>query len=158
MYVDFIREYQLIQRLLHSLPKCDPKETAVFCVSPDYSGNVAMQVCHHLSKDGIMPDLFWVDVPYPKEDVRPYVIQFNNFLEEIGNKYEKFFLVEAAVLSGNNYTWLVHMMLDRGYDRDDIVTVALIQHTDSIFDCDVVGDYSTSMPEFYYERYNVFWD
>lgn len=158
MYVDFIREYQLIQRLIHQVPECEPTTTAVLCVSPDYSSNVAMQVCHHLSKRGIMPSFFWVDVPYPKEDVRPYVIQFSEFLEGLTPQYEKIYLVEAAVLSGNNYTWLVHMLMDHGFDRDDICTVALIQKADSIFDCDVVGDYVVDMPEFYFERYNIHWD
>jgi hypothetical protein len=158
MYIDFIREYQLTQRLIHMFPKVEPITTAVFCVSPDYSSGVAMQVAHHLSDRGNMPDLHMVEVPYPKESIDQYIEELDILLDSIVGRYDKIVLVEAAVLSGNNYTWIVDMICSRGFEREDIIATALIQKADSIFECDLVGDYVTDMPEFYWERYNKHWD
>jgi hypothetical protein len=66
--------------------------------------------------------------------------------------------VEAAVLSGNNYTWIKEMLLDMGYENDDIITVALIEMNSSVFKCDYVQAYTDTIPEFYWERYNKHWD
>ena len=73
-------------------------------------------------------------------------------------KYDKIILCEAAVLSGNNYTWIKERLLDMGYENDDIITVALLEMDSSKFKCDFVGEYVSDMPEFYWERYNKNWD
>lgn len=162
MYIDHLKEHSLIQELLEriktSFPKLNPYFTAVFNVSPDYSSNVAMQVAHYLSDHGKMLDLFPVEVPYPGED--PYIYQeaFKEAVQQITYKYEKIILVGAAVLSGNNYTWIKEFLLDLGYENEDIITVSLIELYTSKFKCDFVGEYSLDMPEFYWERYNKHWD
>jgi len=162
MYIDYFKEYELIQGLLRgiksSFPKIDPYFTAVFNVSPDYSSNVAMQLAHYLSNHGKMLDLFPVEVPYPKEDPGLYQEAFKEAVKQITYKYDKIILVEAAVLSGNNYTWIKEYLLDMGYENDDIITVSLIELYTSKFKCDFVGEYSIEMPEFYWERYNKHWD
>jgi hypothetical protein len=79
-------------------------------------------------------------------------------IKNLKYKYDKIILVEAAVLSGNNYTWLSKCLKDIGYKDEDIITVALLEMSSSIFKCNYVGEYVDSIPEFYWERYNIHWD
>lgn len=158
MFIDHITEYQLIQKLIRKLPAVDPHTTLVLNVSPDYSSTVSMHVAHHLSQDGKMLDMLAVEVPYPKEDKNSYQIIFKEQAAKFSAVYSKVILCEAAVLSGGNYRWLKEILLSVGYKEEDIITTALIQKVDSITDCDYVGEYATTMPEFYYERYNKNWE
>ena len=156
--ITYEKEYALIQSLFKVIPNTNSIRTLVLNVSPDYSSIVAMQLAHHLSVDGKMLDLVSVDVPYPQEDKDVYKEKFEQINKEFKNKYDKVILVEAAVLSGNNYTWLSKCLKDIGYKDEDIITVALLEMSSSIFKCNYVGEYIDSMPEFYWERYNIHWD
>lgn len=158
MYVDYIKEYELLQELLKRLPKVDPHTTLVLNISPDYSSTVSMQVAHYLSQDGKMLNLFSVDVPYPGESKDGYEEIFNREFQNFTSKYDKLILCEAAVLSGKNYKWLKNALLNFNYPSDDIITVSLLEMNTSIFKCDFVGEYISEMPEFYWERYNKHWD
>jgi hypothetical protein len=158
MFIDHITEYQLIQKLIRKLPAVDPHNTLVLNVSPDYSSTVSMHVAHHLSQDGKMLDMLAVEVPYPKEDKGSYQIIFKEQADKFSAVYSKVILCEAAVLSGGNYRWIKEILLSVGYKEEDIITTALIQKVESITDCDYVGEYATTMPEFYYERYNKNWE
>lgn len=158
MYIDHLTEYQLIQNLIRKLPAVDPFATLVLNVSPDYSSTVSMHMAHHLSQGGRMLDMFGVEVPYPKEDKHMYEVVFRENAVRFPVLYDKIILCEAAVLSGNNYRWIKEALLDLGYENDDIITTALIQKVESVFYCDYVGEYASSMPEFYYERYNKNWE
>ena len=156
--ITYEKEYALIQSLFKVIPNTNSIRTLVLNVSPDYSSIVAMQLAHHLSVDGKMLDLVSVDVPYPQEDKDVYKEKFEQINKEFKIKYDKIILVEAAVLSGNNYTWLSKCLKDIGYKDEDIITVALLEMSSSIFKCNYVGEYIDSMPEFYWERYNIHWD
>jgi hypothetical protein len=157
-HITYKKEYALIQSLFKTIPNTNSIRTLVLNVSPDYSSIVAMQLAHHLSVDGKMLDLVSVDVPYPQEDKGIYKEKFEQINKEFKNKYDKIILVEAAVLSGNNYTWLSKCLKDIGYKDEDIITVALLEMSSSIFKCDYVSEYVDSIPEFYWERYNIHWD
>ena len=157
-HITYEKEYALIQSLFKTIPNTNSIRTLVLNVSPDYSSIVAMQLAHHLSVDGEMLDLVSVDVPYPQEDKGIYKEKFEQINKEFNNKYDKIILVEAAVLSGNNYTWLSKCLKDIGYKDEDIITVALLEMSSSIFKCNYVGEYVDSIPEFYWERYNIHWD
>ena len=143
IYVDHIKEYNLLQSLMQQLPKVNPYTTLVINVSPDYSSTVAMQIAHYLSDEGKMLDLFELDVPYPGETKEYYLEKFQKEFTEYVSKYDKVILCEAAVLSGKNYTW---------------ITKALLEMESSIFKSNFVGEYINTMPEFYWERYNKNWD
>jgi hypothetical protein len=156
--ITYEKEYALIQSLFKTIPNTNSIRTLVLNVSPDYSSIVAMQLAHHLSVDGKMLDLVSVDVPYPQEDKGIYKEKFEQINKEFKIKYDKIILVEAAVLSGNNYTWLSKCLKDIGYKDEDIITVALLEMSSSIFKCNYVGEYVDSIPEFYWERYNIHWD
>lgn len=135
-----------------------PKTTAILNISPDYSSTVSMHLAHALSREGDMLDMFHVDVPYPGEIPTGYMQKFKEFLDYEHLHYDNFLLVEAAVLTGNNYTWMVDMMEKHGIDRSQIITAALYQSAESIFPCDCTGVvFDGKMVEFYYERYNKHW-
>ena len=158
MYIDHLKEHQLIQTLIRRLPCVDPWTTVVLNVSPDYSSTFSMHMAHHLSAGGKMLDMYPVDVPFPQEDKHMYEVNFREGAARFPVLYDKVILCEAAVLSGNTFRWIKEVLLDLGYENDDIITTALVQNVTSTFECDFVGEYSSSMPEFYYERYNKHWD
>jgi ABC-type uncharacterized transport system YnjBCD permease subunit len=158
MYIDHLAEYQLLQTLLHKLPKVDPLKTVVLNVSPDYSSTVAMQIAHYLSDKGHMLDIITVDVPYPGESKDLYVEAFKETSLKLINEYNQVILCEAAVLSGKNYTWLKDILVTRGYSDNNIISVALLEMYSSTFKSTFVGEYIKDMPEFYWERYNKAWD
>ena len=159
MKIDHILEFEVLQELLAKLPDVDPIDTAVLNVSPDYSSTVSMHVAHHLSKDGRMLDIVPVDVPYPSEDVQQYKDTFSKMVPTLKSQYNKLILCEAAVLSGKNYTWLTDILQSvGGYGLEDITTVALFERDNSIYKSSFVGRYCDSMPDFYFERYNLNWD
>lgn len=158
IHINYKKEYALIQSLFKIIPNTNSIRTLVLNVSPDYSSIVAMQLAHHLSVDGKMLDLISVDVPYPQEDKNLYKKKFEKINKKFKKNYDKIILVEAAVLSGNNYTWLTKCLKDIGYKDEDIITVALLEMSSSIFKCDYVSEYVDCMPEFYWERYNIHWD
>ena len=158
MYIDFLKEYELIQALLKRLPRVDPDDTVVLNVSPDYSSKVAMEIAHHLSEEGNMLDMVSLEVPYPSEERDYYELKFKKESMILPVLYDKVILVEAAVLSGNNYTWIKERLLDRGFKEECIITVALTEMNTSKFKCDYVQAYTDTIPEFYWERYNKHWD
>lgn len=140
-------------------PQIHPSNTLIINVSPDYSSAVSMYLAHALSKEGQMLDMLSVDVPYPGELAAPYQQKFQEFLDFHHLQYDYFILVEAAVLTGKNYSWMVDMMEKQGIDRSHIITTALLQSEHSVFSCDCVGNiFNGHMVEFYYERYNKHWD
>ena len=158
IHINYEKEYTLIQSLFKKIPNTNSIRTLVLNVSPDYSSIVAMQLAHHLSVDGKMLDLISVDVPYPQEDKNLYKKKIEKNNKKFKKNYDKIILVEAAVLSGNNYTWLTQCLKDIEYKNEDIITVSLLEMSSSIFKCNYVGEYVESMPEFYWERYNIHWD
>lgn len=140
-------------------PQIHPSNTLIINVSPDYSSAVSMYLAHALSKDGLMLDMLSVDVPYPGELAAPYQQKFKEFLDFHHLQYDYFILVEAAVITGTNYTWMVDLMEKHGIDRSHIITSALLQSAHSTFACDCVGSiFNARMVEFYYERYNKHWN
>ena len=92
MYIDHLKEYQLIQNLIRRIPVVDPWTTVVLNVSPDYSSTVAMHMAHHLSQGGKMLDMYPVDVPYPKEDKHMYEINFRENIQRFPVLYDKVIL------------------------------------------------------------------
>lgn len=158
MLITIEKEQELLTSLLNQLPCVDPYCTVVLNISPDYSSTVSMHVAHHLSNHGKMLDIMPVDVPYPKESAVAYKINFEAMIPIILYKYDQVVLCEAAILSGKNYTWIVDMLMKSGYSREDIITTALIERDGSVFKSDYVGGRCSTMPDFYFERYNLNWD
>ncbi len=160
MYITREKEWEAIEKvcsILDKNPTLTPKDAVVAMVSPDYSATAAMHVAHHLSKDGEMLNIIPVEVPFPDEDSEPYRRTFVKRTTYEFYPYKTVILVEAGVITGGNYRFMVDHIIGLGFN---IVTVALFENKNSQFNCDVVGEYYDSNVqelEFYYERYNKHW-
>jgi hypothetical protein len=70
----------------------------------------------------------------------------------------KIVLVEAGIITGSNYTFIVNVLTNI-VDKE-VITVAQYENIHSIFKCDVVGRYynwEQEQLEFYWERENKHW-
>ena len=115
-----------------------------------------MHVAHHLSSMGEMLEIIPIDVPYPDEDPQPYRDAFIKKLPLFTKS--KLVLVEAAIISGANYTFMVNSLTNI-IDKE-VITVAQYENIHSSFKCDVVGRYynwDKEQLEFYWERENKHW-
>ena len=165
MFIDRELEYSLLEVVTSKvkelgLDKVKSERLGVFCVSPDYSSIVGLRVLHALSNDGELPQYIFLDVAYP-DDSQEKKDQYRKLVKVMAPYYkkslDKVVLVEAAVLSGQNYTWIREELMEVGFLPDDIITVALVEQEDSVFKCDVVGTRCSDMPEFYWEEPNKHW-
>lgn len=156
------RELELIQRL-ETLVDCstfDPKDTAVIMASPDYSATVAMHLAHAWSRGGEMLTIIPVDVAYPDETVRPYIDKFHYDFQWHKNKYKKFVCIEAGIIRGGNWAWLLNSLHSFDVERENITLVALVENLHSVVKSDYVAEYYDDQLEelmFYFERYNQHW-
>lgn len=160
-FINRDKEWELINKLLtivdNSQFNCDT--TAVLMVSPDYSATVAMHLAHSWSINGEIIPIIPVDVPYPDEDNKEYI---NKLIAEQNNfkPYSKLVLVEAGIIRGGNWRWILETLYMLGYKREDITLIALCENVHSITKSDYVGSYyddNTHELMFYYERFNRHW-
>ena len=155
------REWELIQKLLTIVDNSefDPRDTAVLMVSPDYSATVAMHLSHAWSRNGDMIPIVPVEVPYPDEDKDEYVKKLIMQQMDI-RPYRRLVLVEAGIIRGGNWTWLLENLMLWEFKREDIILVAMCENIHSKVKSDYVGEYYNDEQEelmFYFERYNKHW-
>ena len=160
------KESELIQKLL-TIVDCssfDPNDTAIIMASPDYSATVAMHLSHAWSQRGEVIPIIPVDVAYPDEDTEYYVAKFHHEFEwwiTANHQPKKLVLVEAGIIRGGNWKWLLHTLISEyGYAREDITLVALCENVRTEIKSDYVGEYFDHDREelmFYFERYNKHW-
>jgi hypothetical protein len=155
------KEWELIQRLLTIVDSSsfDPADTAVIMASPDYSATVAMHLAHAWSQKGEMLSIIPVDVTYPDEDSAPYREKMVEQAKEI-RQFKKLVLVEAGIIRGGNWKWMLEVLDNWGYDRKDITLVAMCENIWTKVKSDYVGEYYNDDKEelmFYFEKYNKHW-
>lgn len=155
------REYELILQLLNIVNDSafDPDTTAVIMASPDYSATVAMHLAHSWSKRGEILPIIPVDVTYPDELSEPYIEKMKLQKADIC-QYKKLVLVEAGIIRGGNWSWMLELLKEWGYSRSDITLVALCENIHSKVKSDYVGHYYDDNIEeltFYFERFNRHW-
>lgn len=156
------KEWELIQKLLTIVDttNIDPSDTAVLMVSPDYSATVAMVLAHAWSMKGEIVPIVPVEVPYPDEDKHDYIQQMSMQQMDI-RKYNKLVLVEAGIIRGGNWAWIVELLSTWGFKREDLTLVALCENIHSRVKSDYVGEYYDDLNEelmFYFERFNKHWE
>jgi hypothetical protein len=156
------RELELIQRLetLVDCSRFDPKDTAVIMASPDYSATVAMHLAHAWSKGGEMLTIIPVDVAYPDETALPYIEKFHHDYQWHKNKFKKFVCIEAGIIRGGNWDWLLNSLQGFDVQREDITLIALVENLHSAIKSDYVAEYYDDQLEelmFYFEKYNQHW-
>lgn len=156
------KEWELMQRLVTIVDssRFDPKTTAVIMASPDYSGTVAMHLAHAWSQRGDMLPIIPVDVTYPDESKDYYVKKMEYQLDWYQTLPERLVLVEAGIIRGGNWEWILNVLYRRGYQRENLTLVALCENIHSAVKSDYVGEYYDDSKQelmFYYERYNKHW-
>jgi hypothetical protein len=161
-FINREKEWQLIEKLLTIVDSSDfnPNDTVVAMVSPDYSATVAMHLAHAWSRNGEIIPILTIDVPYPNEDSLLYQDELNKKISEY-TKYKKIVCVEAGIIRGSNWKWIVETLTQSfGFDRKDITLVAMCENINSKVKSDYVGEYYDDDKEelmFYFERFNKNW-
>jgi hypothetical protein len=156
------KEWELIQRLeaLVDSSNFNPHTTAVLMASPDYSATVAMHLAHAWSRNGEMLSIIPVDVTYPDEDYGVYQDKFKLQYGDI-KPYNNLVIVEAGIIRGGNWEWIVRTLTDDfQYNRDSITLVALCENIHSRIKSDYVAEYYDDDKEelmFYFEKFNKHW-
>ncbi len=155
------KELELINKLL-TVVDCshyDPKTTCVVMVSPDYSATVAMHLAHAWSQAGEMLPIVTLDVPYPGEAIDHY--RDTLLAREVEFvKYKHLVLVEAGIIRGGNWQWILKTLTGFGFHRKQISLVALCENVHSATKSDYVGEYYNDTEAelmFYFERFNKHW-
>lgn len=137
--------------------------TVVVTVSTDYSSTVGQIIRHQLSFDGEICDGFGIDVPYPDQKWdEVYLYELEQILNLYYYKLEdkKILLVEAGVIRGGNYNFLLNFLQDYLGSSDDIYFLTLFENKHSIFKSDYVGEYyddETQDLTFWWEKQNNHW-
>lgn len=155
------KEWELIQRLetIVDSTDFDPSNTAVIMASPDYSATVAMHLAHAWSRKGEMLPIVPVDVTYPDESPEPYV---NKMMMQAGDirPYSKLVMIEAGIIRGGNWQWMLDVLYGWDYKRSDITLVAMCENIHSKVKSNYVGEYYDDDKEelmFYFEKFNKHW-
>jgi len=155
------KELELIQRLLTIVDDSnfDPQTTCVIMASPDYSATVAMHLAHAWSKNGEVLPIVPVDVAYPDEDTLHYE---QKMIMQAGDirPYQHLVMVEAGIIRGGNWKWMLDVTKLWGYSRKDITLVALCENLNSKIKSDYVAEYyDDDIHElmFYFEKFNKHW-
>jgi hypothetical protein len=138
--------------------------TVVISVSGDYSCIAGQLLRHLLSYEGEMCDGFSVDVPYPDEVwdsvyLRELDSLVNLYRYKLSNK--KILLVEAGVIRGSNYKFIIDYFKNNLKLTQEIYTLALYENIDSKFKSDFVGEFydnGTQDLTFWWEQYNNHWE
>jgi len=150
-----------VEEVVLSLEDFDPLRTLVINVGPDYSSILAMRLCHALSKDGESSHLVGIDLAYPDDDSNKkesYLKLAEGLLAIYASTFSKIVLVEAAVLTGNTFRKFVDILTSKGFSKESLHTVSLVERNDSVFKCDIVGRHVETTPEFWWEKPNKHWD
>lgn len=137
--------------------------TVIISVSADYSNIVGQILRHSLSHGGEICDGFSIDVPYPDQEWDStyfYELQslLNLYKYKLDNK--KILLVEAGVIRGSNYRFIIDYFNNNLGLVEDIYTLALFENSSSKFKSDFVGQFYDDEIEdltFWWERYNKHW-
>jgi hypothetical protein len=164
-FVSREEEFRLIDVLGDELLEAgwNASNSIIISVSMDYSSIIGQILRHHLTFNGEIVEGFGVDVPYPDEEWdKTYITELTDTfrIHQHHLKTKTPILIEAGVIRGGNYEWLVGWMKKYlGYDRP-IITLALYENLGSRFKSDFVGDYYNDTIQdltFWWERDNNHW-
>ena len=160
-FITRAREWELIEKLLTIVDSSnfDPKLTCLVMASPDYSGTVAMHLAHAWSSKGEMLTVIPVDVAYPDEDVEQYREKMEK-MEEHFSSFRHIVMVEAGIIRGGNWKWMLDVVNRWGFSRKEVTLVAMCENIHSKVKSDYVGEYYDDDKEelmFYFERFNKHW-
>lgn len=153
--------YKLSDELLNK--GFNASNTVVISVSADYSCIVGQLLRHSLSYEGEICDGFSIDVPYPDQEWDiTYVTELATLLNLYSYKFKdkNILLVEAGVIRGSNYRFVLEYLQTAFKLPEEVYTLALFENSSSKFKSDFVGEYyddETQDLTFWWERYNKHW-
>ena len=164
-YIDIFKEVELMGNLKDRLLEdgLHAGNTVIVTVSTDYSSLVGQYLRHALSHEREICDGFGIDVPYPDETwTEEYISNLRSAVvlndKLFHNTNKSLLLVEAGVIRGGNYTFVVDY-LKRLYGNE-IITLAMYENGDGVFKSDYVGEYYDDKIQdltFWWERDNKHW-
>jgi hypothetical protein len=128
--------------------------------SPDYSATVAMHLAHSWSVQGEIIPIIPIDVAYPDEPTTEYIEKFKHDFEWHAKKYQHIVCIEAGIIRGGNWNWMLQSLTDFGYNRSNITLVAMLENIHATVKSDYVAEYFDNDVEelmFYFERFNKHW-
>lgn len=162
LFISEDKEKSLIQEMTYKLKIASldihPSNTCFLMVSPDYSGIVCQHLSHSLTMNGEIFHIESVNVPFPDEDYLPYKLEFVDNFNKWSKKWKNFVLVEAGIIRGGNYTWIVKEM--NSFITGKLYTVALCENIHSAYKSDFVSLYYDDNQEdlhFWWEQPNNHW-
>lgn len=158
-------EIRLTQKLGDELLSAglNASNSVIVTVSTDYSSHVGMWLRHHLSYNKEICEGFGIDVPYPDEvwNKRYYDEMYEMFkLHAPYYQTKSLIFVEAGVIRGGNYTYIIEWVKQRLEPRKKLITVTLYENQHSKFKSDFVGEYYDNDIEdltFWWEKENRHW-
>lgn len=164
-YITIEEEIRLTKELGDKLLEAgyNASNCVIVTVSTDYSSHVGMWLRHHLSYDGEICEGFGIDVPYPDEVWNDsYVNEMYETFKIHAFKFQSktLLFVEAGVIRGGNYTFIVDWLRKRIESDKKIITLTLYENKGSNWKSDFVGDYYNDENEdltFWWERPNNHW-
>jgi hypothetical protein len=162
--VDIHKELELINKIGNELLEAgyNASNSIIVTVSTDYSSIIGQILRHQLSHNYEVVDGFGIDVPYPDETWDE--IYHDNMIKTFRNNSngmhgKNIILVEAGVIRGSNYEYVVNTM--HNWDiNNSIVTVAMFENINSKWKSNFVGEYYDDEFEdltFWWERENNHW-
>ena len=164
LFVTREKELEIIQRLesLVDTREFDPKTTAIIQASVDYAATVAMHLSHAWSVKGEIIPIIPIEVTYPDET---YTYVKKKFLYDMEwhlkhFNYQRFVVVEAGIIRGGNWMWILEEFGKMGFHRDKVTLVTMYENIHSKVKSDYVGEYYDDEKQdltFYYEKYNKHW-
>lgn len=164
-FVDSKKEFELIDKIGNELIQSgyNASNSIIITVSTDYSSIIGQILRHQLSHSGEVVDGFGIDVPYPDESWddsyrTKLAADLQNNSKNVYNK--NIILVEACVIRGSNYEYVVNYMNKWLGINNNIITVTMFENISSKWESDFVGEYYDDTFEdltFWWERENKHW-
>jgi len=164
LFVNRKKELEIIQKLesLVDTRFIDPATTAIVQASVDYASTVAMHLSHAWSVKGEIIPIIPIEVTYPDETYDYVISKFHYDLDwHLKHfNYQKFIVIEAGIIRGGNWKWILEEFAKKGFQRDKITLVTMYENIHSQIKSDYVGEYYDDEKQdltFYYEKYNKHW-
>lgn len=164
-FVDSKKEFDIIDKIGNELIQSgyNASNSIIITVSTDYSSIIGQILRHQLSHAGEVVDGFGIDVPYPDEQWdeiyrTKLAADLQNNSKNVYNK--NIILVEAGVIRGSNYEYVINYMNKWLGINNNIITVAMFENIGSKWESDFVGEYYDDTFEdltFWWERENKHW-
>lgn len=164
LYVTREKELELLQKLetVIDTRSYSVEKTAIVQASVEYAGPAATYFAHAWSIKGEPIRIIPIEVAYPDETYEYVRSKFRYdmswHLQHF--PYEKFVVIEAGIIRGGNWKWILEEFDKFNVPRDNVTLVALYENIHSAVKSDYVGEYYDDEKQnltFYFEKYNKHW-